>query len=123
MEVVWSSGFKRSFKKITKKNPQLKNQIINVLRLLADDPFTPSLKSHKLGRELAGLWSCSVAYDCFSFNECSYSSSRYYEVQILMIKLLWCGHLARTKCTSLKLNLLYHDLNPSLELEIEFIVS
>jgi mRNA-degrading endonuclease YafQ of YafQ-DinJ toxin-antitoxin module len=45
MEVVWSSGFKRSCKKITKKNPQLKNQIINVLRLLADDPFTPSLKS------------------------------------------------------------------------------
>jgi mRNA interferase YafQ len=48
MEVVWSSGFKRSFNKITKKKPQLKNQIINVLRLLADDPFTPSLKSHKL---------------------------------------------------------------------------
>ncbi|MBD2143423.1 hypothetical protein H6F39_19235 [Anabaena sp. FACHB-1250] len=32
----------------------------------------------------------------------SYSSSRYYEVQILIIKLLWCGHLARTRCTSLK---------------------
>jgi addiction module RelE/StbE family toxin len=64
MEVVWSSGFKRSFKKIIKKNPQLKNQIINVLRLLADDPFTPSLRSHKLGGELAGLWSCSVAYEC-----------------------------------------------------------
>jgi hypothetical protein len=45
MEVVWSSGFKRSFRKITKKNPQLKNQIVKVLRLLADDPFTPSLKS------------------------------------------------------------------------------
>ncbi|WP_414553074.1 hypothetical protein [Anabaena sp. CCY 0017] len=26
---------------------------------------------------------------------CLYSSSRCYEVQILMIKLLWCGHLAR----------------------------
>jgi mRNA interferase YafQ len=64
MEVVWSSGFKRSFRKITKKNPQLKNQIINVLRLLADDPFTPSLKSHKLTGNLAGFWSCSVAYDC-----------------------------------------------------------
>jgi len=36
-----------------------------------------------------------------------YSSFRYYEVQILMIKLLWCGHLARTRYTSLKLNLLY----------------
>jgi mRNA interferase YafQ len=72
MEVVWSSGFNRSFKKITKKNPQLKEQITKVLRRLADDPFTPSLKSHKLGGDLAGLWSCSVAYDCriiFIFSE------------------------------------------------------
>ena len=72
MEVVWSSGFNRSFRKITKKNPQLKDQIANVLRLLGDDPFTPSLKSHKLGDHLAGLWSCSVAYDCriiFNFSE------------------------------------------------------
>jgi mRNA interferase YafQ len=72
MEVVWSSGFKRSFKKITKKNPQLKDRIVEVLILLADDPFTPSLKSHKLGGNLAGLWSCSVAYDCriiFNFFE------------------------------------------------------
>lgn len=64
MEVVWSSGFKRSFKKIIKKNPQLKDQIVKVLRLLADDPFIPSLKSHKLTGDLAGLWSCSVTYDC-----------------------------------------------------------
>ncbi|KAF3884002.1 type II toxin-antitoxin system YafQ family toxin [Tolypothrix campylonemoides VB511288_2] len=72
MEVVWSNGFKRSFRKITKKNPQLKNQIVTVLRLLADDPFTPSLKSHKLIGDLEGLWSCSVAYDCriiFKFSE------------------------------------------------------
>ena len=72
MEVVWSSGFNRSFRKITNKNPQLKDQIAKVLRLLADDPFTPSLKSHKLGGELAGLWSCSVASDCriiFNFSE------------------------------------------------------
>ncbi|MCC5635263.1 type II toxin-antitoxin system YoeB family toxin [Nostoc sp. CHAB 5844] len=51
---------------------QLKNQIVNVLRLLADDPFTPSLKSHKLTGDLAGLWSGSVTYDCriiFNFSE------------------------------------------------------
>jgi mRNA interferase YafQ len=71
MEVVWSSGFNRSFRKIVKKNPQLKDQITKVLKLLADDPFTPSLKSHKLGGDLAGLWSCSVAYDCrIIFNFC-----------------------------------------------------
>ncbi len=57
MEVVWSSGFKRSFRKVIKKKPELKNQIVKVLRLLADDPFTPSLKSHKLTGKLTGLWS------------------------------------------------------------------
>ncbi|NET01222.1 MAG: type II toxin-antitoxin system mRNA interferase toxin, RelE/StbE family [Sphaerospermopsis sp. SIO1G1] len=72
MEIVWSSGFKRSFKKVIKKNPQLKDKIIDVLKLLADDPFTPSLKSHKLAGDLAGLWSCSVAYNCriiFNFTD------------------------------------------------------
>ena len=72
MKVVWSSGFKRSFKKVIKKNPQLKQEIAKILRLLANDPFAPYLKSHKLRGDLAGLWSCSVAYDCriiFSFSE------------------------------------------------------
>jgi mRNA interferase YafQ len=72
MQVVWSSGFTRSFKKITKRNLQLRERIIEVLMLLAEDPFTPSLKSHKLTGNLDGLWSCSVAYDCrivFEFSE------------------------------------------------------
>jgi addiction module RelE/StbE family toxin len=64
MKVVWSSGFKRSFKKITKKNSRLSDKIIETLRLLAIDPFTPSLKSHKLIGQMDGLWSCSVSYDC-----------------------------------------------------------
>ncbi len=84
MEIVWSSGFKRSFKKIIKKNPQLQTQIVKALKLLADDPFTPSLKSHKLGGNLAGLWSCSVAYDCriiFSFSE----EEKLLEIVILLV--------------------------------------
>ena len=64
IKVVWSSGFKRSFKKITKKNSRLSNKIIETLRLLAINPFTPSLKSHKLAGHMEGLWSCSVTYDC-----------------------------------------------------------
>ena len=36
-----------------------------------------------------------------------YGSFRYYEVQILMIKLLWCGHLARIMCTFTQSYLLY----------------
>jgi len=48
MKVIWSNGFKRSFKRVTKKNPKLIDKITKILRLLADDPFSPSLKSHKL---------------------------------------------------------------------------
>ena len=84
MNLIWSKGFKRSFKKLIKKKPQLKNQIFDVLRLLAKDPFTPSLKSHKLSGNLEGLWSCSVAYDCriiFSFSE----EGEFLEIIILLI--------------------------------------
>lgn len=64
MKIVWDNRFKRRFKKLTKANPGLQRKIIDVLRLLADDPFTPSLKTHKLTGTLEGLWACSVAYDC-----------------------------------------------------------
>ena len=72
MKIFWSNGFKRSFKKITKRNSQLKEQIVETLILLAADPFTPSLKSHKLSGNLDRFWSYSVAYDCriiFNFSE------------------------------------------------------
>lgn len=84
MNLIWSEGFKRSFKKLIKKNTQLKTKIFNVLRLLAEDPFTSSLKSHKLSGNLAGLWSCSVTYDCrivFSFSE----DGEFLEIVILLI--------------------------------------
>jgi addiction module RelE/StbE family toxin len=64
MKLVADKSFKRAFKKITKKNPQLQSKILEVLDLLECDPFTPSLKSHKLTGNLDGYWSCSVAYDC-----------------------------------------------------------
>jgi addiction module RelE/StbE family toxin len=64
MKIVWDNRFKRAFRKIIKKNPEISDRIINVLTLLSIEPFTPSLKSHKLTGSLEGLWSCSVAYDC-----------------------------------------------------------
>jgi len=62
--LVWDKYFKRAFNKLIKKNPELQVKITNVLILLAEDPFSPSLKSHKLTGILSGLWSCSVSYDC-----------------------------------------------------------
>ena len=72
MKLVWNNTFKRSFRKLIRKNPDLKNIITNVLIVLSNDPFTPSLKSHKLKGNLSNYWSCSVTYDCriiFTFSK------------------------------------------------------
>jgi addiction module RelE/StbE family toxin len=61
--LVWSAGFVRKFKRLTKKNPQLRSQIEKALQLLAEDPFDSSLHTHKLKGDLDGVWSCSIDYD------------------------------------------------------------
>lgn len=63
-ELFLQSKFKRSFKRIIRKNPQLEAKILAIFDVLAIDPFSPSLKTHKLQGELDGLWSCFVEYDC-----------------------------------------------------------
>ncbi|MEM7770819.1 MAG: type II toxin-antitoxin system mRNA interferase toxin, RelE/StbE family [Cyanobacteria bacterium P01_A01_bin.37] len=72
MILTTDSKFKRGFKRLVKKNPQLQDKILATLEMLSNDPFTPSLKSHKLTGKLEGLWACSVAYDCrivFAFKQ------------------------------------------------------
>lgn len=72
MILTTDSKFKRSFKRLVKKTPQLQDKILAVLEILSNDPFTPALKSHKLTGQLEGLWACSVAYDCrivFAFKQ------------------------------------------------------
>ena len=64
MILTTDSKFKKSFKRLIRKNPQLEAKILATLELLSKDPFTTSLKSHKLTGQLDGLWSCSVTYDC-----------------------------------------------------------
>ncbi|MGL5130950.1 MAG: type II toxin-antitoxin system RelE/ParE family toxin [Planktothrix sp.] len=64
MILTTDGSFKRAFKRLVKKNPQLQDKILGVLELLGNDPFHPSLKSHKLTGQLEGLWACSVTYDC-----------------------------------------------------------
>ncbi len=72
MKLVAYKSFKRAFKKLIKKNPQLQDKVLGILDLLENDPFTPSLKSHKLTGDLDRYWSCSVNYDCriiFTFSK------------------------------------------------------
>ena len=60
--LVWSPTFVRAFKRVIKKNPELRSQIEQVLQQIAEDPFQLSLRSHKLKGDSSGRYSCSIDY-------------------------------------------------------------
>ncbi|MEH2381199.1 MAG: type II toxin-antitoxin system mRNA interferase toxin, RelE/StbE family [Nostoc sp.] len=60
--LVWSPTFVRAFKRVAKKNPELRSQIEQVLQQIAEDPFQLSLCSHKLKGDSSGRYSCSIDY-------------------------------------------------------------
>ena len=62
--LVWDNSFKRAYKRLIRKNPQLKTKIFVILELLLENPYDPTLKAHKLKGKLDGLWACWVEYDC-----------------------------------------------------------
>ncbi|MBE9064278.1 type II toxin-antitoxin system mRNA interferase toxin, RelE/StbE family [cf. Phormidesmis sp. LEGE 11477] len=71
-QLIFTSSFKRAFKRLVRRRPNIETRIENRLRLLVDDPFTPTLQTHRLKGKLVGSWACSVEYDCrivFSFVE------------------------------------------------------
>lgn len=74
--IIFANSFKRAYKSLIRKHPELKSKTENTLRLLAENPFNPSLQTHKLKGQLAGSWACTVEYDCrivFDFIENSES--------------------------------------------------
>jgi len=61
--LVWGSAFARAFKRATRRRPVLRTRTERALRQLAEDPFHPSLRTHKLKGQLAGAWACSVGHN------------------------------------------------------------
>lgn len=47
---------------MVRQNPQMRPMIEETLTQLAEDPFHPTLKTHKLSGEFAGIWACSIDY-------------------------------------------------------------
>lgn len=62
--LVLSSSFKRAFKALVRRTPEIESRIADCLKLLSVDPFHPALKTHKLKGKLSGAWACTVEYDC-----------------------------------------------------------
>lgn len=62
-ELVLTKGFARQFAKLLSRNAGLLEKINGTLEDLQNDPFQPSLATHKLKGKLGGNWSCSAGYD------------------------------------------------------------
>ena len=58
-----SSAFVRAARRLLKRQPEAAEGLRAALEQLAADAHHPSLKTHKLKGELAGLWACSAGYD------------------------------------------------------------
>jgi mRNA interferase YafQ len=63
-ELVVTSRFERSFRRLVAKHPAVRAQIEITLRRMADNINDPRLKTHHLSGELAGFHACTVNYDC-----------------------------------------------------------
>ncbi|MHB8118231.1 MAG: type II toxin-antitoxin system RelE/ParE family toxin [Methanothrix sp.] len=61
--LIWSLGFKRSFKRSIRRRPDLQDKIEHAMKLLANDALHPSLHTHKLKGDLAGSWACTVDFE------------------------------------------------------------
>lgn len=64
IELVWYKSFTRDFKKIIKKNPDLKEKLQKALELFVNDPYHPLLGTHKLSGKLRGHHAFGLGYDC-----------------------------------------------------------
>ena len=62
MELVWSNGFSRNFKRLVRQSPNLKIQILQTLDQLQEDIFHPKLRTHKLKGDLSDRYACSINY-------------------------------------------------------------
>ena len=63
-ELVVTSRFDRSFRRVVGKHPPMRAQIETTLRRMAADINDPRLRMHHLSGQLAGLHACTVNYDC-----------------------------------------------------------
>ncbi len=61
--LIKSGSFIKKAKKLIKRNPKITQDLQATLKTLSEDPFHPSLKTHKLKGELFEFWACSINYD------------------------------------------------------------
>ncbi len=62
-KIYYSETFKKTYKKLVRKNPDVSFEILEKLIRFHQDPFDSSLKTHKLKGVLADFYAFSVQAD------------------------------------------------------------
>ena len=60
--LIWGKTFVRALKRTVSKYPTLRQDIVETLQLLQENPFAPPLETHKLKGKLSGSYACSAGY-------------------------------------------------------------
>lgn len=58
--LIFTDQYNRRAARFIKRHPELREQYLKTLNLLAADPFHPSLRLHALGGKLQGVHSVSI---------------------------------------------------------------
>jgi addiction module RelE/StbE family toxin len=64
IKISFNDSFKRAFKKRIQYDREMTDKFRLKLERFRDNPFDPSLKTHKLSGKLKDLWIFSVDRDC-----------------------------------------------------------
>ena len=67
MKIAWTPKSLRAFKRLARKNSQLRPLIEKILKQLEDNHFHPSLRTNQLTGNLSDTWSCSIDYQYRTF--------------------------------------------------------
>ena len=63
IEFIWDSKFKKNYRKIVSKNPELKSKFSERMHIFSLDPFDMKLRTHKLSGILKDCWAFSIDYE------------------------------------------------------------
>jgi addiction module RelE/StbE family toxin len=63
IEVTFSPTFQRAFRKRIKGNTDLQARFWQKIEQFQQDPFQPTLRTHKLSGKMKNTWSFSIEYD------------------------------------------------------------
>lgn len=77
-ELFYTDAFERKYKKFLKLHPDLKKRILEKLRLLEKDPYTASLRFHKLGGNLDDLYSITITQDLRIIIDAHFNKDTFY---------------------------------------------